>query len=168
MKSINSYISESFYGNVKTNSSKYANLDKRIVDILSNLKKTVSSEEKAYRKKYPNGDSFYTSPMYGDICSAHKELLISELKEVDIRLRISYQVEVGINRYFVEYRPEFKGWIPGHIEKGESVYDTDKKGEITERDIWDTVGVAEIILEDSDFGNRIDSIFKKTIRVEII
>lgn len=158
MKSIKTYISEGFYSNVKTNSSKYANLDKHIIDILSDLKKTVSSEEKAYRKKNPDGDSFYISPMYGDICSVHKELLISELKEVDVRLRISYQVQANLNRYFVEYRPEFKGWISGHIEKGEDVY---------ERDIWDAVGVAEVILEDSDFGIRAD-IIKKTIRVEIV
>ena len=158
MKSIRTYISEGFYSNVKTNSSKYANLDKHIIDILSDLKKTVSSKEKAYRKKNPDGDSFYISPMYGDICSIHKELLISELKEVDVRLRISYQVQANINRYFVEYRPEFKGWISGHIEKGVDVY---------ERDIWDTVGVAEVILEDSDFGIRAD-IIKKTIRVEIV
>lgn len=158
MKSIRTYISEGFYSNVKTNSSKYANLDKHIIDILSDLKKTVSSEEKAYRKKNPDGDSFYISPMYGDICSVHKELLISELKEVDVRLRISYQVQANINRYFVEYRPEFKGWISGHIERGE---------EITDGDIWDAVGVAEVILEDSDFGIRAD-IIKKTIRVEIV
>ena len=158
MKELKTYISEGFYSNVKTNSSKYANLDKHIIDILSDLKKTVSSEEKAYRKKNPDGDSFYISPMYGDICSVHKELLISELKEVDVRLRISYQVQANINRYFVEYRPEFEGWISGHIEKGE---------EITEGDIWDTVGVAEVILEDSDFGIRAD-IIKKTIRVEIV
>ena len=158
MKSIKTYISEGFYSNVKTNSSKYANLDKHIIDILSDLKKTVSSEEKAYRKKNPDGDSFYISPMYGDICSVHKELLISELKEVDVRLRISYQVQANINRYFVEYRPEFKGWISGHIERGE---------EITDGDIWDAVGVAEVILEDSDFGIRAD-IIKKTIRVEIV
>lgn len=158
MKSIRTYISEGFYSNVKTNSSKYANLDKHIIDILSDLKKTVSSEEKAYRKKNPDGDSFYISPMYGDICSVHKELLISELKEVDVRLRISYQVQANLNRYFVEYRPEFKGWISGHIERGE---------EITDGDIWDAVGVAEVILEDSDFGIRAD-IIKKTIRVEIV
>ena len=158
MKSIRTYISEGFYSNVKTNSSKYANLDKHIIDILSDLKKTVSSEEKAYRKKNPDGDSFYISPMYGDICSVHKELLISELKKVDVRLRISYQVQANINRYFVEYRPEFKGWISGHIERGE---------EITDGDIWDAVGVAEVILEDSDFGIRAD-IIKKTIRVEIV
>ena len=158
MKSIRTYISEGFYSNVKTNSSKYANLDKHIIDILSDLKKTVSSEEKAYRKKNPDGDSFYISPMYGDICSVHKELLISELKEVDVRLRISYQVQANLNRYFVEYRPEFKGWISGHIERGE---------EITDGDIWDAVGVAEVILEDSDFGIRTD-IIKKTIRVEIV
>ena len=158
MKSIRTYISEGFYSNVKTNSSKYANLDKHIIDILSDLKKTVSSEEKAYRKKNPDGDSFYISPMYGDICSVHKELLISELKEVDVRLRISYQVQANLNRYFVEYRSEFKGWISGHIERGE---------EITDGDIWDTVGVAEVILEDSDFGIRAD-IIKKTIRVEIV
>ena len=158
MKSIKTYISEGFYSNVKTNSSKYANLDKHIIDILSDLKKTVSSEEKAYRKKNPDGDSFYISPMYGDICSVHKELLISELKEVDVRLRISYQVQANINRYFVEYRPEFKGWVSGHIERGE---------EITDGDIWDAVGVAEVILEDSDFGIRAD-IIKKTIRVEIV
>ena len=158
MKSIKTYISEGFYSNVKTNSSKYANLDKHIIDILSDLKKTVSSEEKAYRKKNPDGDSFYISPMYGDICSVHKELLISELKEVDVRLRISYQVQANLNRYFVEYRPEFKGWISGHIERGE---------EITDGDIWDAVGVAEVILEDSDFGIRAD-IIKKTIRVEIV
>ena len=158
MKSIKTYISEGFYSNVKTNSSKYANLDKHIIDILSDLKKTVSSEEKAYRKKNPDGDSFYISPMYGDICSFHKELLISELKEVDVRLRISYQVQANLNRYFVEYRPELKGWVSGHIEKGEDVYETD---------IWDVVGVAEVILEDSDFGIRAD-IIKKTIRVEIV
>ena len=158
MKSIRTYISEGFYSNVKTNSSKYANLDKHIIDILSDLKKTVSSEEKAYRKKNPDGDSFYISPMYGDICSVHKELLISELKEVDVRLRISYQVQANLNRYFVEYRPEFKEWISGHIERGE---------EITDGDIWDAVGVAEVILEDSDFGIRAD-IIKKTIRVEIV
>ena len=158
MKSIRTYISEGFYSNVKTNSSKYANLDKHIIDILSDLKKTVSSEEKAYRKKNTDGDSFYISPMYGDICSVHKELLISELKEVDVRLRISYQVQANLNRYFVEYRPEFKGWISGHIERGE---------EITDGDIWDAVGVAEVILEDSDFGIRAD-IIKKTIRVEIV
>ena len=158
MKSIRTYISEGFYSNVKTNSSKYANLDKHIIDILSDLKKTVSSEEKAYRKKNPDGDSFYISPMYGDICSVHKELLISELKEVDVRLRISYQVQANLNRYFVEYRPEFKGWISGHIERGE---------EITDGDIWDAVGVDEVILEDSDFGIRAD-IIKKTIRVEIV
>lgn len=158
MKSIRTYISEGFYSNVKTNSSKYANLDKHIIDILSDLKKTVSSEEKAYRKKNPDGDSFYISPMYGDICSVHKELLISELKEVDVRLRISYQVQANLNRYFVEYRPEFKGWISGHIVRGE---------EITDGDIWDAVGVAEVILEDSDFGIRAD-IIKKTIRVEIV
>ena len=158
MKSIRTYISEGFYSNVKTNSSKYANLDKHIIDILSDLKKTVSSEEKAYRKKNPDGDSFYISPMYGDICSVHKELLISELKEVDVRLHISYQVQANLNRYFVEYRPEFKGWISGHIERGE---------EITDGDIWDAVGVAEVILEDSDFGIRAD-IIKKTIRVEIV
>ena len=158
MKSIRTYISEGFYSNVKTNSSKYANLDKHIIDILSDLKKTVSSEEKAYRKKNPDGDSFYISPMYGDICSVHKELLISELKEVDVRLRISYQVQANLNRYFVVYRPEFKGWISGHIERGE---------EITDGDIWDAVGVAEVILEDSDFGIRAD-IIKKTIRVEIV
>ena len=158
MKSIRTYISEGFYSNVKTNSSKYTNLDKHIIDILSDLKKTVSSEEKAYRKKNPDGDSFYISPMYGDICSVHKELLISELKEVDVRLRISYQVQANLNRYFVEYRPEFKGWISGHIEMGE---------EITDGDIWDAVGVAEVILEDSDFGIRAD-IIKKTIRVEIV
>ena len=158
MKSIRTYISEGFYSNVKTNSSKYTNLDKHIIDILSDLKKTVSSEEKAYRKKNPDGDSFYISPMYGDICSVHKELLISELKEVDVRLRISYQVQANLNRYFVEYRPEFKGWISGHIERGE---------EITDGDIWDAVGVAEVILEDSDFGIRAD-IIKKTIRVEIV
>ena len=158
MKSIRTYISEGFYSNVKTNSSKYANLDKHIIDILSDLKKTVSSEEKAYRKKNPDGDSFYISPMYGDICSVHKELLISELKEVDVRLHISYQVQANLNRYFVEYRPEFKGWISGHIERGE---------EITDGDIWDAVGVAEVILEDSDFGIRTD-IIKKTIRVEIV
>ena len=158
MKSIRTYISEGFYSNVKTNSSKYANLDKHIIDILSDLKKTVSSEEKAYRKKNPDGDSFYISPMYGDICSVHKELLISELKEVDVRLRISYQVQANLNRYFVEYRPEFKGWISGHIERGE---------EITDGDIWDAVGVAEVILEDSDFGIRAD-VIKKTIRVEIV
>lgn len=158
MKSIRTYISEGFYSNVKTNSSKYANLDKHIIDILSDLKKTVSSEEKAYRKKNPDGDSFYISPMYGDICSVHKELLISELKEVDVRLRISYQVQANLNRYFVEYRPEFKGWISGHIERGE---------EITDGNIWDAVGVAEVILEDSDFGIRAD-IIKKTIRVEIV
>lgn len=167
MRSIDAYIQESFYNNVKTNSYKYANLDKYIVDILSDLKKTVSSGEKAYRKKYPEGKSFYTSPMYGDICSTHKELLISELKGVDVRLRISYQVEVSANRYFVEYRPEFKGWISGHIKNGEDVYETDKKGEITERDMWDVVGAVEVILEDSDFGMRTDSI-KKTIRVEIV
>ena len=158
MKSIRTYISEGFYSNVKTNSSKYANLDKHIIDILSDLKKTVSSEEKAYRKKNPDGDSFYISPMYGDICSVHKELLISELKEVDVRLRISYQVQANLNRYFVEYRPEFKGWISGHIERGE---------EITDGDIWDAVGVAEVILEDSDFGIRAD-IIKKSISVEIV
>ena len=158
MKSIKTYISEGFYSNVKTNSSKYANLDKHIIDILSDLKKTVSSEEKAYRKKNPDGDSFYISPMYGDICSVHKELLISELKEVDVRLRISYQAQANLNRYFVGYRPEFKGWISGHIERGE---------EITDGDIWDAVGVAEVILEDSDFGIRAD-IIKKTIRVEIV
>ena len=158
MKSIRTYISEGFYSNVKTNSSKYANLDKHIIDILSDLKKTVSSEEKAYRKKNPDGDSFYISPMYGDICSVHKELLISELKEVDVRLRISYQAQANLNRYFVGYRPEFKGWISGHIERGE---------EITDGDIWDAVGVAEVILEDSDFGIRAD-IIKKTIRVEIV
>ena len=158
MKRIKTYISEGFYSNVKTNSSKYTNLDKHIIDILSDLKKTVSSEEKAYRKKNPDGDSFYISPMYGDICSVHKELLISELKEVDVRLRISYQVQANINRYFVEYRPEFKGWVSGHIERGE---------EITDGDIWDAVGVAEGILEDSDFGIRAD-IIKKTIRVEIV
>ena len=158
MKRIKTYISEGFYSNVKTNSSKYTNLDKHIIDILSDLKKTVSSEEKAYRKKNPDGDSFYISPMYGDICSVHKELLISELKEVDVRLRISYQVQANINRYFVEYRPEFKGWVSGHIERGE---------EITDGDIWDAVGVAEVILEDSDFGIRAD-IIKKTIRVEIV
>ena len=167
MKELKTYISEGFYSNVKTNSSKYANLDKHIIDILSDLKKTVSSEEKAYRKKNPDGDSFYISPMYGDICSVHKELLISELKEVDVRLRISYQVQANVNRYFVEYRPEFKGWISGHIEKGVDVYETDKKGEITERDMWNVVGVAEAILEDSDFGIRTD-IIKKTIRVEIV
>ena len=158
MKSIRTYISEGFYSNVKTNSSKYANLDKHIIDILSDLKKTVSSEEKAYRKKNPDGDSFYISPMYGDICSVHKELLISELKEVDVRLRISYQVQANLNRYFVEYRPEFKEWISGHIERGE---------EITDGDIWDAVGVAEVILEDSDSGIRAD-IIKKTIRAEIL
>ena len=166
MKELKTYISEGFYSNVKTNSSKYANLDKHIIDILSDLKKAVSSSEKAYRKKYPE-ESFYTSPMYGDICSAHKELLISELKGIDVRLRISYQVEAGADRYFVEYRPEFKGWISGHIKNGEDVYETDKKGEITERDIWDVVGAAEVILEDSDFGMRTNSI-KKTIRVEIV
>ena len=158
MKSIRTYISEGFYSNVKTNSSKYANLDKHIIDILSDLKKTVSSEEKAYRKKNPDGDSLYISPRDGDSCSVHKELLISELKEVDVRLRISYQVQANLNRYFVEYRPEFKGWISGHIERGE---------EITDGDIWDAVGVAEVILEDSDFGIRAD-IIKKTIRVEIV
>lgn len=50
MRSINAYIQESFYNNVKTNSYKYANLDKYIVDILSDLKKAVSFGEKAYRK----------------------------------------------------------------------------------------------------------------------
>ena len=47
------------------------------------------------------------------------------------------------------------------------MYETDKKGEITERDRWDAVGVGGVILEDSDFGIRAD-IIKKTIRVEIV
>lgn len=163
MRNIDTYIHESFYSNVKTN----ANLDKRIIDILTDLKRTSNSEEKAYRKKYPEGDSFYNSPMYDDICSTHKELLISELREVDVRLRISYQVKAGISRDFVEYRPEFKGWVIGYIERGEDVYETHKEGVITEKDVWDVIEVAEVILVNTDFGFRVNNI-KRTIRVEIV
>lgn len=168
MKSINTYIHESFYGNVNADASKYTNIGKEIACYISDLKKNVHKEAEKYRKQYPTGDSYYISPLYSDLCEFYQECIHKTLLKIDVPLRIAFRVNTTSDWLLHEYHPEMGGWIMGYRDKksGDITYDPDVK-DITKSRARSAEWEAQVIIEDSEYGENADFI-KKTIKIEMI